>query len=145
MSRAARGASRSSATTSSATQSRVCTSATPSSCPTDPSADVRRDGGAVAWRVVMDVVANPVERVAAVLAPDFVGVDHRHLSNWSLHGADAYIEHMRALREVADDIEFRQLEVVALAPSAQLVCASCTRAPSARRRRLRAALPRRSS
>ena len=60
-------------------------------------------------------------RIAEALAPDFVGVDHRHLSNWSLQGAAAYVAHLRALQEVADDIEFRQLDVVALAPNAQLM------------------------
>ncbi|MCU0670948.1 MAG: nuclear transport factor 2 family protein, partial [Myxococcota bacterium] len=64
---------------------------------------------------------DPEQRLAAVLASDFVGIDHRHLGNWSLRGAAAYVEHLRALRQVADDVEFRQLDVVALGPNAQLL------------------------
>ncbi len=61
------------------------------------------------------------DRLAPVLAPDFEGIDHRHLSNWSLRGAPAYIEHLRALRQVADDIVFRETDILALEPRAMLV------------------------
>lgn len=61
------------------------------------------------------------ERLAPALAPDFESVDHRHLSSWSLRGADAYLAHLRALRDVADDVDFRQLDLIALSPGAQLV------------------------
>ncbi len=63
--------------------------------------------------------ANP-ERIAPALAPDLEGVDHRHLSSWSLRGADAYLAHARALHEVADDVVLRPLEILALAPNATL-------------------------
>jgi ketosteroid isomerase-like protein len=60
------------------------------------------------------------ERLAPVLAPDIEGIDHRHLSNWSLHGAPAYLDHLRALHQVADVVDFEWREVLALASSALL-------------------------
>lgn len=59
-------------------------------------------------------------RVSAALAPDFEGVDHRLLSSWSMRGAEALLAHTRALRAVANDVEFRHLDVVALDRAALL-------------------------
>jgi len=81
---------------------------------------VRAAATAASFVVVKDATFDP-KRFARALAPDFESIDHRHLSSWSLRGADAYLAHLRALHEVADDIEFRQLDVIALSPSAQLV------------------------
>ncbi len=61
------------------------------------------------------------ELLAPALAPDIEGIDHRHLRNWSLSGASAYLEHLRALHQVADEVRFRWQDVLALAPSALLV------------------------
>src|SRR5262249_38520426 len=55
-----------------------------------------------------------------VLAPDFVGIDHRQLSTWSVRGAAAYLEHLGALREVGDNIIFRRSDILALEPDAFL-------------------------
>jgi class 3 adenylate cyclase/ketosteroid isomerase-like protein len=62
-----------------------------------------------------------VDRVAPMLSPDFESVDHRPLSTWSLRGADAWIEHISALNEVADHIDMRADDVLAVTPSALLI------------------------
>ncbi len=68
------------------------------------------------------LVANhDLERAAAVLVPDFECVDHRNLSTWSLRGAGTWIEHMRALLAVADNIEIRATAILALGPRALLI------------------------
>ncbi len=61
------------------------------------------------------------KRLAPALSPDVEGIDHRHMSNWSLRGAKVFLDHLRALHEVADDVDFRWREVLALAPDAVLV------------------------
>jgi len=75
---------------------------------------------AASFAVFQDANPDP-EQVVGALAPDFESVDHRHLSSWSLRGGDAYLAHLRALREVADDIEFRHLDLLAASPNAQLL------------------------
>ncbi|TFG91545.1 MAG: DUF4440 domain-containing protein, partial [Myxococcales bacterium] len=60
------------------------------------------------------------DRMAAILGPDIEGVDHRQLSTWSMRGSEAYLEHLRALRQVADVVEFSQREILALRPDAML-------------------------
>jgi class 3 adenylate cyclase/ketosteroid isomerase-like protein len=62
-----------------------------------------------------------VERVATVIAPEFESVDHRPLSTWSLRGGGAFLEHVRALREVATDVVILAHDVLALEPNALLV------------------------
>jgi class 3 adenylate cyclase/ketosteroid isomerase-like protein len=62
-----------------------------------------------------------LDRWAAVLAPDFESIDHRRLGTWSLRGASAFLDHLRALREVASEIMFRDHAVIALEPNAVLV------------------------
>jgi hypothetical protein len=69
----------------------------------------------------MFVASNDFDRVAKAVEPDFESVDHRHLSTWTLRGADAWLELMRALQAVADDVDMRTLDVLALEPSAVLV------------------------
>ncbi|MEO8602346.1 MAG: nuclear transport factor 2 family protein [bacterium] len=64
--------------------------------------------------------ANDPDRLAALLAPDLEGVDHRQLSTWSFHGAGAYLDHLRALRSVGDNIAFSQRDILALEPEAIL-------------------------
>ncbi len=56
-----------------------------------------------------------------MLAPDFESIDHRRLGTWSLRGAAAFLDHFRALREVASEIVFRDHAVLALEPNAKLV------------------------
>jgi len=74
---------------------------------------------AASFAVFQDADYDP-EQVVCALAPDFESVDHRHLSSWSLRGADAYLAHLRALHEVADGVEFRQLDLLAAGPKAHL-------------------------
>lgn len=62
-----------------------------------------------------------LDRWAAVLAPDCESIDHRRLGTWSLRGSSAFLEHLRALREVASEIVFRDHAVLALEPNAVLV------------------------
>jgi class 3 adenylate cyclase/tetratricopeptide (TPR) repeat protein/ketosteroid isomerase-like protein len=62
-----------------------------------------------------------VDRAATVMASDFESVDHRPLSTWSMRGGGVFLEHLRALREVANDIVIRVQEVLALEPSAVLI------------------------
>jgi class 3 adenylate cyclase/tetratricopeptide (TPR) repeat protein len=57
----------------------------------------------------------------SVLAADFASIDHRPLSTWSLCGVDAWIDHMRALLKVADAIDLRSNDILALEPNALLV------------------------
>ena len=64
--------------------------------------------------------ASHLDRLAELVAPDFEGIDHRHLSTWSARGADAYLEHLRALDRVATDLAFRQCDLLALEPAALL-------------------------
>jgi len=81
-----------------------------------PEGEERTHAAAAAQSMASVRWSNDPGLLAAVLAPDFEGIDHRQLSTWSLRGANAYIEHLRALQEVADDIAFTQLEILALEP-----------------------------
>lgn len=74
---------------------------------------------AASFAGVLGANADP-ERLAPVLAPEIEGVDHRHLANWSLRGAEAYLAHLRSLHEVAADVSFGREEILALAPNAML-------------------------
>ncbi len=79
----------------------------------------RAAAGAELTAAVM-LASGDLDRLAAVVAPDFEGIDHRHLSTWSVRGAEAYVEHLRALRQVADDVAFAQRDILALDPTALL-------------------------
>jgi len=82
-----------------------------------------RDRAAATARALGTMLSAPndIEHVATVIAPDFESIDHRHLSTWSLRGGDAFLEHMRALQAVADDIVIGVDDVLALEPRAHLV------------------------
>ncbi|HVN86363.1 MAG TPA: adenylate/guanylate cyclase domain-containing protein, partial [Candidatus Binatia bacterium] len=69
----------------------------------------------------MLTAARDLERVAAVIAPDIEGIDHRHLSTWSMRGGAAFVEHLRALLEVAADVLIGTSDLLALEPSALLI------------------------
>ena len=70
---------------------------------------------------MLTTAPDDLERVAAVIAPDFESVDHRHLSTWSMRGGAAFVEHLRALLEVAADVVIGTSDVLALEPSALLI------------------------
>jgi len=74
----------------------------------------------VATLILGQVAATDPDPLAAILAPDLEGVDHRQFSTWSLPGAEAFLEHLRALRLVGDSIAFTQQDVLALEPAAIL-------------------------
>src|SRR5205823_12885121 len=58
---------------------------------------------------------------AAAVAPAIEVVDHRTLGTWSARGAEAFLEHLRALLGLADDAATRDDDVLALQPDALLV------------------------
>src|SRR5262249_3997184 len=55
-----------------------------------------------------------LDRWAVALAPGVESVDHRILSSWSAHGAQAVVQHLRALRDLTDDLHIRDDDIVAL-------------------------------
>ena len=69
---------------------------------------------------VMLTAPGDIDRMATVIAPDFESVDHRHLSTWSMRGGGVFLEHLRALREVAADVVISARDVLALGPKALL-------------------------
>src|SRR5207247_9883350 len=54
------------------------------------------------------------DRIAALVAPAIEVVDHRTLGTWSARGAEAYLEHFRAMLELTDDTDTRSDEVLGL-------------------------------
>jgi len=64
---------------------------------------------------------NDAERWRTACVPDAQMVDHRRLGTWNARGSDAIVTQMGSLRAVADDVELRTLEVLALEPEALLL------------------------
>src|SRR5262249_24315769 len=60
-------------------------------------------------------------RVATAFASDIEYVDHRLLGTWSGHGAEAVLQHNRALRELSDDLAISVDEILSLEPDAFLI------------------------
>ncbi len=85
-----------------------------------PESPERTRAAATAQSMTMLRWSNDPDRLPALLAPDFEGIDHRPLSLWSVRGAEAYVDHIRALQQVADNIVFRWHEILALRPDAVL-------------------------
>src|SRR5207249_4161415 len=67
-----------------------------------------------------------LDRIAAAIAPAIEVVDHRSLGTWSARGAEAFLEHFRALLEVTDDAATRSEEVLGLHSDAFVVRATHT-------------------
>src|SRR5437764_4644624 len=65
-----------------------------------------------------------LDRIAAAIAPAIEVVDHRTLGTWSARGAEAFLEHFRALHEVTDDAATRSDEVLGLDSDAFVVRAT---------------------
>src|SRR5262249_56331821 len=63
-----------------------------------------------------------IDRYAAVLAPAVEFVDHRTLGGGSGHGAKAYLDWVRTLFEISDDVGIRFDDVLGLRADALLVC-----------------------
>src|SRR5437667_2797199 len=59
-----------------------------------------------------------LDRIAATIAPAIEAVDHRTLGTWSARGAEAFLEHFRAVLELTDDAASRPDEVLGLHPDA---------------------------
>jgi hypothetical protein len=90
-------------------------------------ADLLPDGparirAAATARSVATALTGPydAERYASMLAPAVEVVDHRTLGTWSARGAEAVLAHLRAMLEVADDVAFRDHEVLGLRSDALL-------------------------
>ncbi|MGH7895900.1 MAG: nuclear transport factor 2 family protein [Candidatus Binatia bacterium] len=61
------------------------------------------------------------ERYATAWAPAIEVVDHRILGTWSARGAEPFLQHFRAMCDLADDLTMREDEVLSLQPNALLV------------------------
>jgi class 3 adenylate cyclase/tetratricopeptide (TPR) repeat protein len=68
---------------------------------------MRKDGDAERWRTAC--------------TSDAEMIDNRQLGTWNARGADAIVEQMGSLRDVADGIDLRTLEILDLEPDALLV------------------------
>jgi class 3 adenylate cyclase/ketosteroid isomerase-like protein/tetratricopeptide (TPR) repeat protein len=80
----------------------------------------RAEATAQSMEILRSANAEP-ELVVTALAADFEAVDHRRLGSWSAKGAVAYLDHLRALRKVADAVDLQWKEVLALTANALLV------------------------
>jgi class 3 adenylate cyclase/tetratricopeptide (TPR) repeat protein len=72
-------------------------------------------------RTVADCGAVESGRFAASLSSTAAAVDHRTLGTWSAQGKEAVLEHMRAMRALAEDIVFRDDDILGLRSDALLV------------------------
>src|SRR5205823_6141632 len=81
-----------------------------------------RARAAATARSVAGIAAFELDRWAAAVAPAIEVVDHRTLGTWSARGAEAFLDHLRAVLGLADDAATRDDDVLALQPDALLVC-----------------------
>src|SRR5262249_32267408 len=61
-----------------------------------------------------------LDRLATALAPAVESVDHRTLGTWSARGAEAVLQHYRALLDLVAEPSMRNDEILALQPDAFL-------------------------
>src|SRR5206468_9662234 len=80
-----------------------------------------RTRAAATARSFSGIAAFELDRWAAAVAPAIEVVDHRTLGTWSARGAEAFLEHLRAVLGLADDTATRDDDVLALQPDALLV------------------------
>ncbi len=86
-----------------------------------PDGPERRRAAATARSIeVTSMSPDDVDRAATVIAPDFASVDHRPLSTWSMRSGAAFLEHLRALRDVAAAVVIRTYDILALGSNALL-------------------------
>src|SRR5262249_58989590 len=80
-----------------------------------------RDGVAgTAGSIAATIGPFDLDREATTWAPDIESVDHRILGTWFARGAEAYRQQLRSLLEVADNVVFRDDDVVCLGRDAVL-------------------------
>lgn len=83
-----------------------------------------RDRAATTARAIAANGTFDPDRWAASITPDVETIDHRILGTWAARGADAYLQHVRSVREVADDAVVRYEDVLALHADALLARAT---------------------
>jgi class 3 adenylate cyclase/ketosteroid isomerase-like protein len=86
-----------------------------------PDGPARARAAATARSVAMMLGPFDPERYAPAFAAAIEVVDHRILGTWSAQGAEAFLRHFRALRELADDLVMREDEVLGLRSDALLM------------------------